>query len=138
MRSKRTECNATSISMEFVMDEEILIPITMFIATAVILWKFIDSRQQIRAMALEKGNIDENMKYLFTSQHKPNRFAALKWGLAGLLIGLALLLSIPLQAFSWAQIHQGELITGLIFTGGGLAFLIYYLMVAKAEARERG
>ncbi|MBE0643574.1 MAG: hypothetical protein IH600_05805 [Bacteroidetes bacterium] len=115
---------------------DMLIPITMFIAAAVVLWKFIDSRQKVRTMALEKGSIDENMKYLFGSQSKPNRFAALKWGLAALFIGVALLLSIPLQAFSWAQIHQGELITGLIFTGGGLAFLMYYMIVAKAERSE--
>ncbi|MFA6233488.1 MAG: hypothetical protein WC824_04765 [Bacteroidota bacterium] len=123
------------------MDGELLIPITMFVATAVVLWKFIDSRQKIRAIALEKGSIDENFKYLFNSslmnsQGKPNRYSTLKWGLAAMFIGLSLLLSISLQAFKWAQYHQGELITGLIFTAGGLAFLLYYAIVAKAEKKE--
>lgn len=116
---------------------EMLIPITMFISMAVVFWKFIDSRQKVRMMALEKGTVDENFKFLFGSQmrnfSKPNRFGALKWGLAALLIGVSLLISIPLQGFYWAQLHQGELITGLIFTGGGLAFLIYYALVSKEE-----
>lgn len=123
------------------MDNELFIPITLFVATAVVLWKFIDSRQKIRAIALEKGSIDENFKYLFNSsfmnsQGKPNRYSTLKWGLAAMFIGLSLLLSISLQAFWWAQEHEGELITGLIFTAGGLAFLLYYAIVAKAEKKE--
>ncbi len=122
------------------MNEEILIPLTLFIATAVILWKFIDSRKQIRAMALEKGNIDENMKYLFTSEHswifKPNRYSALKWGLVTFFVGIALVISIPLQSYEWARIHKGELVTGLMFACGGLAFLIYYAIVTRAQKQE--
>ncbi|MFZ1728492.1 MAG: hypothetical protein WBQ23_13645 [Bacteroidota bacterium] len=124
------------------MDGELFIPITMFVAMAVVIWKFIDSRQKVRTIALEKGTVDENFKYLFGtlrqfgSESKPSGYVALKWGLATLLIGAALLISIPLQAFRWAQIHQGELITGLIFTAGGLGFLIYYAIVAGAEKKE--
>ncbi len=116
---------------------EMLIPITMFVSIAVVMWKLIDSRQKVRMMALEKGSIDENFNNLFATERgffsKPNRHGALKWGLVALLIGLALLISIPLQSFYWAQIHDDELITGLIFTGGGLAFLIYYKIVSGEE-----
>ncbi len=115
------------------MDSELLVPIVMFICIAAVLWKFFDGRQKVRTIALEKGTVDENFKFLFGSRSKPNRYGALKWGLAAMLIGVSLLISIPLQGFAWARVHQGELITGLIFTAGGLAFLIYYLLVAKAE-----
>ena len=50
--------------------------------------------------------------------------------------GAALLIAIPLQQFSWADRHEGELVTGMIFLAGGLAFLIYYVMVSKQEMKE--
>lgn len=120
------------------MADDILIPFILFTSIAVILWKFFDGRQKVRIAAIEKGNIDENIKYLFGSSFRqPSRLGTLKWGLAAAFIGIALLVSIPLQAFDWARYHQGELITGLIFTGGGLAFLVYYGIAKKADERER-
>jgi hypothetical protein len=117
--------------------EDILVPFFIFASTGAVLWKFFDSRQKVRITALEKGGVDENMKFLFgTEASKPNRHGTLKWGLAAMFIGIALLISIPLQAFEWAQYHKGEMITGLIFTGGGLAFLIYYAVAAKKERHE--
>lgn len=116
-------------------DSEMLIPIVLFICIAAVLWKFFDGRQRVRTIALEKGTVDENFKFLFGTFHSPNRYAALKWGLAATLIGVSLLITIPLQAFAWARLHQGELITGMIFIAGGLAFLLYYMLVAKAERR---
>ena len=124
------------------MNEDIVIPIVMFGSTAFVLWKMFDSRQKVRIAALEKGSIDENIKYLFgnvlgNAERKPSRLGTLKWGLAAAFIGFALLLSIPLQAFDWGRHHQGELITGLIFAGVGLAFLVYYGIAKKADERER-
>ncbi|MDT8323350.1 MAG: DUF6249 domain-containing protein [Bacteroidota bacterium] len=117
---------------------EILIPISFFAATAVVLWKFFDSRHRIRMMIIERGLIDENLKYLFGSvTSQPNRYSTLKWGLVALFIGAALLVVIPLQQFAWAQYHEGELITGIIFLAGGLAFLLYYGIVSKREKAEK-
>lgn len=119
------------------MAAEILIPISLFVAIAAVLWKFFDTRHKIRMMIVERGLIDENLKYLFGSvTSRPNRYATLKWGLVALFIGLALLVVIPLQQFAWAHRHEGELITGIIFLAGGMAFLLYYFIVAKREKTE--
>jgi hypothetical protein len=67
---------------------------------------------------------------------RPNRYSTLKWGLVALFIGASLLVVIPLQQFAWAQHHEGELITGIIFLAGGLAFLLYYSIVSKREKAE--
>jgi len=116
---------------------EVLIPLSMFAAIAVVLWKYFDSRHKIRAMIIERGLIDENLKFLFGSvTSQPNRYSTLKWGLVALFIGISLLVVIPLQQYRWAQQHDGELITGVIFVAGGLAFLIYYAMVSRRE-KER-
>lgn len=116
---------------------EIFVPFVIFATIGIILWKFFDSRQKVRLAAIEKGDINENMKYLFGAMPKPNRHGALKWGLAAFFVGLALMISIPLQAYEWAQYHQGEIIIGLACTAGGLAFLLYYFIEGKMERRER-
>ena len=116
---------------------EILVPFIVFASIGIVLWKFFDSRQRVRIAAIEKGNIDENMRYLFSTMSRPSRHGALKWGLAALFVGLALMASIPLQAYEWAQYHQGEIIIGLACTAGGLAFLLYYFIEGKMERRER-
>ena len=114
--------------------EGILVPIAMFAAVAVILWKYYDSKQKVRTMAIEKDIVNENLKYLFSaSANKPNRYSTLKWGLTALFIGIGLLIVIPLQQFSWSHKHEGELITGVIFFCGGLAFLIYYAIATKKD-----
>mgnify|MGYP000406889963 FL=1 len=118
---------------------EVLIPISMFAAIAVVLWKFFDTRHKMRMMIIERGLIDENLKYLFGSvTARPNRYSTLKWGLVALFIGASLLVVIPLQQFAWADRHEGELITGIIFLAGGLAFLLYYSIVSKREREQEG
>lgn len=117
--------------------EGIFVPLAFFAAVAVILWKFFDSRHKVRMLALEKDMVNENLKHLFSGNAtKPNRFSTLKWGLTALLIGVGLMVVIPLQQTSWAQGHEGELITGMIFLCGGLAFLIYYLIATKKDQRS--
>jgi len=113
---------------------EVLIPMTMFIAAGVILWKFFDSRHRLRMTIIERGMLDENLKYLYGNiTSRPNRYGTLKWGLVAMFIGAALLVVIPLQQLSWSHDHEGELITGSIFLSGGIAFLLYYLIVSKRE-----
>jgi hypothetical protein len=117
--------------------EGILVPIAMFAAVAVVLWKFFDTRNKVRMLALEKSMVNEDLKFLFSgSNSRPSRHTTLKWGLVALFIGLGLLIVIPLQQFSWAQGHEGELITGIIFLCGGLAFLIYYAIATKNEKKS--
>ena len=114
--------------------EGILVPVAMFAAIAVILWKYFDSKHKVRMLALERNLVNEELKHLFSGQSmKPNRYSTLKWGLTALFIGVGLLIVIPLQQTTWAQDHEGELITGMIFLCGGLAFLIYYVIAARKE-----
>lgn len=116
------------------MDEDILIPIIMFGSAAFILWKFFDTKHKERMAIIDRGMVTEDLKYLYTrGASKPNRFGALKYGLAVFLIGMALLLAIPMQDTSWGREHRPEIIIGLICAGGGVGFLLYYFIVSRWE-----
>ena len=116
------------------MDGEILIPITMFISMAVILWKFFESRHKERMFIVEKGLVNEDLRFLYNrSPVDPNRNATLKWGLIILLVGAALLVSIPLQQIPGIQSFNGILIPGMICFAAGLGFLVYYALAGKKQ-----
>jgi len=111
--------------------------ILIFGGSAVILWKLFDSRHKEKMILIEKGLVNEDLKYLYSNRlRNPNRYSTLKWGLVGLFIGIAMLLSIWFQQYSWAYQHQGELIPGMIFLGAGLAFLIYFAIASKKKGDE--
>jgi hypothetical protein len=119
------------------MDEEILIPITMFISTAFILWKYFEARHKERMYIVEKGLVNEELRYLYNRQPAdPNRNATLKWGLIVILIGASLLIAIPLQQIPGIKEYNGMLIPGLIFFAAGLGFLLYYAIASRKERTQ--
>ena len=59
------------------MDMEFLIPIAFFIIVAVIVKFIIDHKT--RRLLIEKGIVDEKVKYLFRNGIQP--FSSMKWGI---------------------------------------------------------
>ncbi len=117
--------------------EGVIAIILIFGGSALILWKFFDSRHKEKMILIEKGLVNEDLKYLYSNRlRSPNRYSTLKWGLVALFIGLAVLLSIWLQQFSWADQHVDALYPGMIFLGAGLAFLIYFAIASKKGDKE--
>ena len=117
--------------------EGVLAIVFIFGGASLILYKFFDSRHKEKMVLIEKGLINEDLKYLYSNRlRNPNRYSTLKWGLVAVFIGLAVLLSIWFQQFSWADQHQGELIPGMIFLGAGIAFLIYFFISSRKKTDE--
>lgn len=110
------------------MNVEILIPISFFIVTAFIIKVISDNK--IRHRLIEKGEIDEKIKYLFADKIQPRYLSSLKWGLVLTGIGLALFIG---QLFPYA-ISEGMTIGGM-FMFAGFGFIIYYI-VTKRMANE--
>ncbi len=108
--------------------EGLLIPIAFFFAVAAIV-KFI-SDNRTRRMLIEKGMVDEKVKYLYKDSVQP--LSSMKWGLVLIGIGLALLIG---QVFRY-DISQ-EATVGLMFLFAGLGFVIYYFM-AKNKLSDNG
>lgn len=99
---------------------EELIPIAFFAMVAVIVKYVIDNKT--RRMLIEKGMVDEKVKYLFKNGTQP--FSSMKWGMVLVGIGLALLIG---QVFRYDISEQATM--GMMFLFAGIGFIIYYFMV---------
>jgi hypothetical protein len=102
--------------------EGLLVPIAFFFAVAAIIKWSMDNKT--RRLLIEKGMVDEKLKYLFTEP--PHALSSIKWGMVLIGIGLALFIG---QIFRHDLTDQATM--GLMFLFGGIGFIIYYFMAKK-------
>ena len=116
---------------------DFLIPIILFSAMAVVLFKFFEGRHKERMAIIEKGLVNEDVKFLYSSSHtwRVSPLASLKWGMLAAFIGLGILTStVVSMQFPWIE---DKLMAGFVFLFGGLGLIIFYAMAAKNENSER-
>ncbi|MDF1545941.1 MAG: hypothetical protein P1R58_12680 [bacterium] len=102
--------------------EEVLIPIVVF-STIYFVAKLL-SDNRIRSKLIDKGEINENLRYLFAVQTgKAKVYSNLKWGFVLLGIGVAMLLK-QIAPFYITD----ESVFGLMFIFAGVGFLVYYFI----------
>jgi hypothetical protein len=100
---------------------EFLIPITLFIAFVAIVKIISDNR--VKKMLIERGKVDESVKFLYEKPYWQSPLNSLKWGFVLIGIGLAFLLG---QLFPYSV--SDEAVIGLMFLFAGIGFLLYYFM----------
>jgi Domain of unknown function (DUF6249) len=105
---------------------ESIIPITLFIIIGLIIKWGMDHKT--RRLLIEKGMVDEKLKYLFNEP--PGSLSSMKWGMVLIGIGLALFIG---QIFSSDLTEEATM--GLMFLFAGLGFIIYYFM-AKSKMSD--
>ena len=105
---------------------EFLIPIAFFFMLAFIIKWGMDNKT--RRLLIEKGMVDEKLKYLFTEPSQS--LSSIKWGMVLIGIGLALFIG---QIFRYDLTDQATM--GLMFLFAGLGFVIYYFM-AKNKMKD--
>ncbi len=99
--------------------EEVLIPLIIFGSIAIIIKIVLDNR--LKHKLIDKGMVDENVKFLNYSTAQTHRLSSLKWGMV--LISLGLALSIK---FIWPDVINEEGTLGLMFLFAGIGFLVYF------------
>lgn len=110
---------------------EALIPVFIFMPVALII-KII-SDNNIRRKLIDKGMVDENVKYLFLKKQSSHPISNLKWGMILIGIGLPLLLK---QIFPSVISDEGMI--GMMFILAGLGFICYYVIAKKElELQDR-
>jgi len=98
--------------------------IGLFTSVIIFLYLFINSRHKIRMALIESG------KSAGIFKEEGSRFAALKYGMAAVGIGLGLLLGSALESETFpAPLPHFSMM--LILGGGGL--ILYYFFVKKKE-----
>ena len=98
--------------------------IVMFLVVPVIIKLLSDNKT--RRKLIEKGLVDEKVKYLFMDKPKDYVSSSLKWGMVLIAVGLAVFVG---------QMAPKELVEevtiGAMFVLGGLALVIYYVVASK-------
>jgi hypothetical protein len=108
---------------------EMLPLIVMFFMVPIIIKLLSDNKT--RRKLIEKGLVDEKVKYLFMNKPKEYVSSSLKWGMVLIAIGLAVFVG---------QLAPKELMEevtiGAMFVFGGVALVIYYAIASKKISEE--
>jgi hypothetical protein len=107
---------------------EFFVPITLFIAITYIIKVAIDNKT--RRLLIEKGAIDESVKYYFKAERESAVPGSLKWGMMLAAIGLAVFLG------QYYGDGRDEFTIGLMFLFAGLALIGYYFLAKRMTAKS--
>lgn len=115
---------------------DFLIPITIFLSAAFVLFKFFDDRHRERMAIIDKGLVKEDVKFLYSSSHtwRVNPLSSLKWGMLAAFIGLGILSS-TLVTMQFPMVED-KVTAGFIFLFGGAGLVIFYAMAAKKQSEH--
>ncbi|MBD3169905.1 MAG: hypothetical protein GF307_10515 [candidate division Zixibacteria bacterium] len=87
------------------------------------------SDNRLRKQLIEKGMVDENLKYLY--QTKSNYRTSLKWGMVLVGIGVAFMIG----QFLPHDLQNGVMISGA-FILAGLALLVFYIIERNIDKTD--
>jgi len=108
-----------------------VVPVIVFFAAMVVVVKVV-GENRIRHKLIDKGLVDENIKYLFPSKPKGQPLSSLKWGMVCIAIGLAVF------AGQMAPPDLAEEVTiGAMFVLAGLALVIYYPIASRMLKKSK-
>lgn len=98
---------------------EMLPLIVFFVVVAYVIKIILDNAT--RKKLIDKGMVDENVKYLYLDKPSSQNLSALKWGMVAIAIGVAIFIGQMVQ-----YDLRDEVTIGCMFIFGGLALVIYY------------
>ncbi|MBN2088591.1 hypothetical protein JW964_03215 [candidate division KSB1 bacterium] len=110
--------------------EDIIIPIGIFMVLAYIVKILSDNR--LRRLLIDKGQVNESVKYLFMDREYKNVPSSLKWGMVLIGIGVAILIG------QLVPRHMMEEVTfGGMFLLAGLGLVLYYFIANKLIEKSK-
>lgn len=109
-------------------------PLIIFFGVVAFIVKII-LEHQTRKRLIEKGMLDENVKYLYADKPETQTLSSLKWGMILIGVGLAFFIGqlVPPDL-------EEEITIGGMFLFGGLGLILYYAIASKIvkKSREEG
>jgi hypothetical protein len=110
---------------------EEFIPIFLFGATAVVLWKFLETRHKERMAIIDKALDPVAYKELYSRQmFRISPLSNLKWGLIALFVGVGIFWGMQLDA----KYGTEQFIAPFVFICGGIALVLFYFIAARKPA----
>ena len=110
--------------------ESILIVLIVFAAIVSTVKIIADSR--LRNRLIDKGLVDEKVKFLYRKDDKTMVLSNLKWGMVLVGVGVAAMVG---QFFPY---FSDEGVLGLMLTFAGFGFLIYYFVASSQLKNGNG
>ncbi|KPK99363.1 MAG: hypothetical protein AMJ91_08110 [candidate division Zixibacteria bacterium SM23_73_3] len=101
------------------------VPLIVFFGVVAYIVKII-LENATRRKLIDKGMVDENVKYLYADVPETRILSALKWGMVAIAIGLAVFVGQMVPS-----VLREEVTIGCMFIFGGLALVIYYAISKK-------
>lgn len=112
------------------MHGDIIVPIGIFMVFAYVVKVLSDNR--LRRMLIEKGQVNESVKYLFLGQVDKNVPNALKWGMVLIGIGVAILVGQLVPHYMMEEVTFGGM-----FLLAGLGLVLYYFIANKLIEKSK-
>jgi flagellar biosynthesis protein FliQ len=114
-----------------IMNEEILIPISLFLAIFGIVYLYLSTRNRERLALIEKG-ADAS---IFMGKHKSNTSFSkiILLNLSLLLMGIGVGVFIALILTTYTSLNEGALYPASIFTMAGVALFVGFNMTKKLD-----
>lgn len=103
---------------------EVIGPVAVLSVFALMTKLFLDYRT--RKALIEKGLVDEKVRFLYQATERHRALSNLKWGVALIGIGLACVLS-----YWFPEAFSDEGVLGLMFIFAGAGFLTYYYLAIR-------
>jgi hypothetical protein len=107
-----------------------VIPIGLFMVVAYVIKVIVE--HSTRRKLIDKGMVDENVKYLDFDKPTNQTLSALKWGMVAIGIGIAIFIGQMVQ-----YDLREEVTIGCMFIFGGLALVIYYPIANRMLAKHK-
>lgn len=111
------------------MDGEIFVPIFLFGSTALVLYKYIESRNRERMAMIEKGLSPTEMVAGGVKRPFMHPLTTLKWGLVVFFVGIGIFVGHWLT--NVMMMDEEPAFFGATFLAGGLALIIHYFIASR-------
>jgi uncharacterized membrane protein YgdD (TMEM256/DUF423 family) len=108
-----------------------MLPLIVFFGVGAYVVKIILDNATRRKL-IDKGMVDENVKYLYLDKPTSQTLSALKWGMVAIGIGLAIFIGQMVQ-----YDLREEVTIGCMFIFGGLALVIYYPIANRMLRKQK-
>lgn len=109
-------------------DQEIIIPVTLFLVIAAIFIVAIVTRHRERIMMMEKGLSGDEMKSMYLKDVRRDPLSSLKWGIVVMMAGLAAFVGILLHQYF--DVDEG-VIVGMLSLFVGVGLIVFYFIASK-------
>ena len=105
--------------------------ILIFVSILLVIKYILDNR--IKNKLIEKGLVDENVKYLYGNRFEGSGLSSLKWGIVLTGIGLAPVVGLLVPVHT-KEIRQVVTVSAMFFLAG-VGLIIYYFISKKLSSQ---